>query len=70
MKFKKTAPSEQQQAQPAKRPNFWQKDIAPPLELVMGNPKLTPIFLLILGITPFLITALILGLVFLSPEVK
>ncbi|MGQ4649041.1 hypothetical protein [Lyngbya aestuarii] len=70
MNFKQITQSEQQQEKPGKRAQFWEKYIAPPLELVMGNPKLTPIFLLILGVAPFLITALILALVFLSPEVK
>ena len=65
MNRKHIVASEKQQQSPiAKRQNFWEKYGAAPLAFVMRNPKLTPVFLLVLATVPLVITAFVLALFF------
>lgn len=59
------ASEKQQQAPIANSQNFWEKYGSAPLAFVMSNPKLTPVFLLILATVPLVITAFVLTLFFL-----
>lgn len=48
------------------RSSFWNKYVQAPLNLVMKNSALTPSILFVLAVAPFVITAIILMLVFLG----
>ncbi len=50
----------QQQAPETKQDFFGEKHGIMPLDLIMRNPKVTPVALLILAIAPLVITAVVL----------
>lgn len=65
MNRKDTVASEKQQQAPVtKGQNFWEKYGSAPMAFVMRNPKLTPVFLLVLATVPLVITAFVLTLFF------
>lgn len=45
---------------------FWNKYVQAPLDLVMKNSAITPSILFVLAVAPFVITAVVLALVFLG----
>jgi hypothetical protein len=47
-------------------PGFWNKYVQAPLDLVMRNSAITPSILFVLAVAPFVITAVVLVLVFLG----
>jgi len=57
--------SEKQQQASAKRPFFGEKYGGAPLASILRNPRLTPVILFILAVTPLVISALVFGVIFL-----
>jgi len=51
---------------PESHPNFWDKYVQAPLDLVMKNPSATSPMLLLLATAPFVIVAIVLVLFFLE----
>ncbi len=47
---------------PESHPNFWDKYVQAPLDLVMRNPSATSSMLLLLVIAPFVVVAIVLVL--------
>ncbi len=50
--------------------SFWKNNVKNILDVILGNPRLTPIILLILAVVPLLMLALIVLLTFSSPIVQ
>lgn len=69
MKPKENSDSGKQQQQPSgKRQMFLEKYGAAPLAFILRNPKMTPVMLFVLALAPFVIVAVVFGLVILSQQ--
>ena len=66
MSKKSVEDSEKQQQASGERQIFGEKYGGTPLTSILRNPRLTPVILFILAVTPLVIAALVFGVIFIS----